>query len=92
MQDEFSFDRNGVWDILKIGALIAVIFISFDFGSRQGQDLLAAASALKIQEEKTAAPASKTKSPASETALSLLNTSTTTAVYFRKTNHPQTFP
>ncbi|MBI4225162.1 MAG: D-alanyl-D-alanine carboxypeptidase [Candidatus Sungbacteria bacterium] len=92
MQDAFSFDRKGVWDILKIGALIAVIFISFDFGSRQGQDLLAAASALKIQKGKPAAPVPKIKNPPSGSALSLLSTSTASAVYFRKTNLPANVP
>ncbi len=92
MLSEFSFDAKGLGNALKIGALIAVIFISFDFGSRRGVDLLAAASALKAQKNSVVVPAVKAKSPASETGTAFLGTGTTSAVYFRKTNLPANVP
>lgn len=92
MRHEFAFDSGGLGNALKIGALIAVIFISFDFGSRQGVDLFAAASALAAQKSKVAVPAVKAKGPASETKTAFLGTGTTSLVYFRKTNLPRNVP
>lgn len=91
MRYEFSFDTSKIFEIAEIGTLIAIILISFDFGSRQGQDLLAAASALNTQKNKPAVPA-KTMSPSSETVSAFLGTGTTSAVYFRKTNLPANVP
>lgn len=92
MQHEFAFDAGGFGNALKIGVLVAVIFISFNFSSQQGQDLFATASELHAQKNKVAVPAIKAKQSASETESAFSGASATSAVYFRKTNLPANVP
>lgn len=92
MRYEFSFDVKGLGNALKIGALIAVIFISADAGSRQGADLLATASAIRARKNIPAISTTKPKKPAAENSAAFNSISTTSAAYFRKTNLPRNVP
>lgn len=90
MRHEFSFDTNGLGAVLKIGVLVAVIFVSADVGSQQGADLLATAGRTSARAH--SAPSISTHDIRSGKSPALTNVSTTSAVYFRKTNLPRNVP
>ena len=97
MRHEFSFDVKSTGAALKIGVLTAVIFISADFGSRQGADLLVAAAKTAAYRNASALPLSapKSKSPpvATSTFISDMTANTASSgAYFRKTNLPANVP
>jgi len=90
MWHEFSFDAQSAANLLKIGLLIAVIFISFTFLSQQGADLLATTSADKTRKNSPAlVPSIEPKNRAADISPGIVATSTT---YFRKTNLPHHVP
>ncbi len=92
MLREFSFDTKGLGHVLKIGVLTAVILISVDAVGELGADLLAAASATKARKNVPAISAAKLKGGINKYGFVPTDVSTTSTVYFRKTNLPTHVP
>ncbi|MBI3442892.1 MAG: D-alanyl-D-alanine carboxypeptidase [Candidatus Sungbacteria bacterium] len=102
MQHDFSFDASGLINSVKICTLVAIIFVSFSFGSSQATDLLATPSAAKARKNVPTVSTTKSKNLTATTSPAFNSSSIAGAdnaiaasaayAYFRKTNLPHGVP